>query len=71
MCPFHLNGKSQVLLNEALQVLDMKEVHLMTFCPTRMAYLLTACSQANMKELFLKNFLQLLDGDNGLIIECH
>ena len=98
--------KRVAVLNEALQVLDMKEVHLITFCPTRMTCLLTACSQvvhfllpicgvmtsadlkaeerssvmspksmiimhilADMQELFLKKFLQLLDGDKGLIIE--
>ena len=26
---------------------------------------------AEMEELFLKKFLRLLDGDNGLIIGCH
>ena len=26
---------------------------------------------ADMEELFLKKFLWLLDGDDGLIIECH
>ena len=46
MCHFQLSRKSLALLNEALKVMDMKEVHLMTFYPTRMAYLLTACSQA-------------------------
>lgn len=42
---FQLCRKSLALLNEALQVLDMKEIHLMTFCSTCMAYLLTVCSQ--------------------------
>ena len=43
---FQLSRKSPALLNEALQVLDMKEVHLMTFGRNRMGYLLNACSQA-------------------------
>ena len=40
-----LSGKSLTSLKEALQVLDMKEVHLMTFYPTSIAGFLTTCSQ--------------------------
>ena len=42
---FQQSGKSSCLLNEALGMLDMKTVHIMSFCPTRMAYLLYACAQ--------------------------
>ena len=42
---FQLSGKSTSLLNNALEVLDLKTIHMMTFCPTRMAYLLSACAQ--------------------------
>lgn len=42
---FQLSGKSTALLNEALDVLEMKSVHMMSFCPTRMSYILTACAQ--------------------------
>ena len=105
MYHFQLSGKGLALLNETLQVLGMKKVHLMTFYPTCMTYLPTACLQAahvqlticdvmtsadlkrssfmspksmiimhvlaDVRELCLKKFLRLLDGDNGLIIECH
>ena len=42
---FQKSGKSTSLLNEALDQLDMKQLHLVSFCPTRMAYLLSACIQ--------------------------
>ena len=44
---FHFQqcGKSKCLWNEALKMLDMKTVHTISFCPARMAYLLTACAQ--------------------------
>ena len=42
MCHFQLSRKSLALLNETLQMLDMKEVHLMTFCSSCMAYFLNA-----------------------------
>ena len=42
---FQLSGKSTSLLNDALEVLEMKSIHMMTFCPTRMCYLLSACAQ--------------------------
>ena len=44
--PLSASRKCLVLLNEALQVLYMKKVPLMTFFPTCVAYLLTICSQA-------------------------
>ena len=43
---FQLSGKSTALLNEALAALEMKQIHLMTWCPTRMANLLDASSRA-------------------------
>ena len=42
----HLSGKSTALLKEAMHNLDMKPVHLVTWCPTRMMHLLIACRQA-------------------------
>ena len=108
MYHFQLSGKGLALLNETLQMLGMKKVHLMTFYPTCMTYLPTACLQAvhlqlsicdvmtsadlkteerssfmspksmiimhvlaDVRELCLKKFLRPLDGDNGLIIDCH
>ena len=105
---FQLSRKNLALLNEALQVLNVKEVQLMIFFSINMVYLLTAYLQAvhlvlpicdvmasadlkrgerlsftslismiimhvlaDMEELFLKRFLQLLDGDKGSITECH
>ena len=41
----HLSGKSTALLKEAMHNLDMKPVHLVTWCPTRMMHLLIACRQ--------------------------
>ena len=43
---FQLSGKSTALLNEALAAMEMKQVHLFTWCPTRMANLLEASSRA-------------------------
>ena len=34
------------MLNDALEGLDMKMVHMMSFCCTRMSYILTACREA-------------------------
>ena len=42
---FQLSGKSNCLLNDALAILDMKQIKVVTWCPTRMANLLTASSQ--------------------------
>ena len=42
---FQLSEKGLALLNETLDIINMKSVHLMTFCPTRMCYLLMACKQ--------------------------
>ena len=42
---FQLSGKSTCLLNNALSALDMKPIHMMTWCPTRMSNLLTCASQ--------------------------
>ena len=42
---FKLSGKSTDILNHALKTLDMKPIHIMTFCPTRMAYTLSASPQ--------------------------
>ena len=42
---FQLSGKNSALRNETLEIMEMKTIHMMTFCPTRMSYLLSACSQ--------------------------
>ena len=41
---FQLSGKSLTLLNEALEILELKTIHILTFCPTNMNYLLQAFS---------------------------
>ena len=42
---FQLRGKSNHLLNEALELMEMELIHLMSFCPTRISDIVTACSQ--------------------------
>ena len=32
-------------INDALEILEMKTIHMMTLCPTRLSYLLSACAQ--------------------------
>ena len=44
-CHFQESGKSACLLNEALGMQDMKTLRMMSFCLTRVAYLLCACAQ--------------------------
>ena len=39
---FKNNGKSLSLLNDALKILEMKTMKALTWCPTRMGYLLTS-----------------------------
>ena len=105
---FQLSGKSTALLNEALEMMDMKTIHMMTYCPTRMSYLLTASTQivnllvllcdilatanireeerslflspkgmilvhllADLKNIFFKNYLKILDYHDGLIISSY
>ena len=48
---FQNSAKSLSLLNDTLVVFSMTKVHLMTFCPTRVSYLLDSCLQA--VELFI------------------
>ena len=43
---FKNSGKSLSLLNDALEVLEMKKLHTMTWCPTRMGFLLVASKRA-------------------------
>ena len=50
---FQLNGKSTHLLNEALESMEMKLIHLISFCPTRISYTHTVCSQLVKKLLTL------------------
>ena len=49
---FKLSGKSSALLQQCLEIMDMKPFKLMTWCPTRMANLLE-CSARTSKILFL------------------
>ena len=49
---FKLSGKSSALLQQCLEIMDMKPFKLMTWCPTRMANLLE-CSARTLKILFL------------------
>ena len=41
---FQLRGTSLALLNEALEILELKTIHIMTFCTTSMNYLLQTFS---------------------------
>ena len=105
---FQLSGKSTALLKEALEMMDMKTIHMMTYCPTRMSYLLTASTQivnllvplsdvlattnireeerslfmspkgmilvhllADLKKIFFKNYVKILDYHDGLIISSY
>ena len=43
LCHFQLSSKSTHLLNKALSNLEIKEIHMVTWCPTRMSYLLSTC----------------------------
>ena len=58
---FSLSGKSTSALNEDLTVLGMKKVHIMSYCQTRMAYLLSACSLAIDVLVSICNVLVSLD----------
>ena len=44
---FQLSGKSLALLNESPKILELKTIHMMIFCPTRMNYLLQVCAKLN------------------------
>ena len=48
---FKLTGKISVLLQQCLEIMDMKPFKLMTWCPTRMANLLE-CRARRVKILF-------------------
>ena len=48
---YQMSSKSTCILNDALQAMDMKQVHLMTWCPTQMSNLLT-CAVQTVKNLF-------------------
>ena len=48
---YQMSSRSTCILNNALQAMDMKQVHLMTWCPTRMSNLLT-CAVQTVKNLF-------------------
>ena len=108
LCHFQLSGKSTALLNKVLEMMDMKTIHMMTYCPTWMLYFLTASTQivnflvqlcdilatANIKEeerslfispkgmilvhlladlkiIFFKNYLKILDYHDDLIISSY
>ena len=45
LCHFQLSGKSIALLNNALEMMDMKTIHMMTYCHNPMTYLFTASTQ--------------------------
>ena len=105
---FQVSGKSTALLNEALEMMDMRTIHMMTYCSTWMSYLLTASTQivnllvplsdvlattnireeerslfmspkgmilvhllADLKKIFFKNYVKILDYHDGLIISSY
>ena len=43
---FKASGKSTSSLNDQLAIMGLKKIHLFSFCPTRMAYLLICCKQS-------------------------
>ena len=43
---FTLSGKNSSMLNDALEIMEMKPIKLMAWCPTRMANLLDCCLHA-------------------------
>ena len=43
---FQQSGKSTSILNDALSSIEMKELHMMTWCPTRMSNLFTCAAQS-------------------------
>ena len=43
---FTLSGKNSSMLNDALEIMEMKPIKLMTWCPTRMANVLDCCLHA-------------------------
>ena len=46
-CPLiYLSEKSKVKLNNALEGLNMKTIHMMSFFPTKMSYIFIGCKQA-------------------------
>ena len=46
ICNFQISGKNLALLNEAMDVLEIKPLHLMIFCLTQMSYLVTTAAQS-------------------------
>ena len=55
------SGKSICALNEIIDVMGMKKVHMMSFCPTRMVYLLTTAAHSVKLLVPLCNVLVTLD----------
>ena len=55
------SGKSTCALNEIIDVMGMKKVHMISFCPTRMAYILTAAAHSVKLLVPLCNVLVTLD----------
>ena len=46
ICNFQISGKNLALLNEALDFLEIKPIHLIIFCLTQMSYLVTPAAQS-------------------------
>ena len=44
---FQLSGRSTAMLNGTLKSLNTKTLHMISFCPTRMSCILTACKQTS------------------------
>ena len=55
------SGKITCALNEIIDVMGMKKVHMVLFCPTRIAYLLTAAAHSVKLLVPLCNVLVTLD----------
>ena len=55
------SGKSTCALNEIIDVMGMKKYHMMSFCPTCMAYLLKAAAHSVKFLVPLSNVLVTLD----------
>ena len=58
---FLFSGKSTHLFNEALELMGMKPIYVMSFCTTRMSYILNACSQVVKQLVALCDVLDTAD----------
>ena len=68
---FQNSAKSTSSFNDTLAIFSMKKVDLITFCPTRMSYLLDSCLKLNYLYHFVTSLLQLASKKTKLILFLH